>query len=287
MIHKAPRYRRTTQMIIVDILSILMATILAGCSSLMLESRWREGDTRIDGKGSGWRDTLIVLDDKNTSVGVLNDSVYLYARLVTTNREFERQIIRQGLTFWFDRDGGEQKKFGIRFPLGLNRPAGFQRGQRGGDENTGTLPRDSILVPVNDLEILGPGEGEAHRMTFAEATGIDARFQTSRDTLTYTLKVPTSSSGYFPFTIGTSPGTVVGVTIETLSTCGTGRPADGSGEQGGRRGGGGFGGRGGYGGRGGGGGGGYGGGRPSQSGQTKPFNQFVKLRLAGPESTSQ
>jgi uncharacterized membrane protein YgcG len=281
MMREKPGHRKPSGTMAVNILCILIVTVLAGCSSLRLESRWREADTPIDGKGVNWQDTLMILEDKLTSVGVLNDSVYLYVRLVTTNRDLEGQIVRQGLAFWFDRNGGEQKKFGIRFPLGFNRSAGFQRDERRNNENMASPRRDSIMVPVNDLEILGPDEGQQHRITFAEATGIDARFQTSHDTLTYTLKVPTSSSGYLPFTIGARPGTVIGMTIETSNTRGAGRSSEGSGEQGGRRGGGGFGGRGGYGGRGGSG---YGGGRSGQSGQTKPFSQFAKVRLALPES---
>jgi len=273
-------HRQRTSRFAVNVVTVVLVSVLAGCSSLKLISRWREADTPVDGKGASWRDTMMVLDDKLTYVGVLNDDDYLYVRMETTNRDLERQIIRQGLTFWFDRDGGEQKNFGIRFPLGIGGSGGYQRGRWGGEQPEVPQHRDSIFVPVNDLEVLGPDPGEFHRMSFAEATGIDARFQTSHDTLTYTLKVPLTSSGYLPFTIGVRPGTTIGVTMETSVTRGGGRSSGGSGEGGGRRGGGGFGGRGGYGGRGGFGGGGYGGNRSGQSGQTKPFSQYFKVRLA-------
>ena len=273
----------------VFVVSLIASLSLIGCSSLMLESAWREGDTPADGKGDGWRSTLLVLEDKKTTIGVLNDADYLYLRLATTNRELEGQIIRRGLSFWFDGDGGDKKKFGIHFPLGISRVDGFRRDRRAETGDSVAPRRDSIMIPVNDLEILGPDQGETHRMSFAEATGIDARFQTTRDTLTYTLKVPISSSGYLPFTVGARPGAVVGVTLETANLRGAGRSSEGSGEGGGRRGGGGSGGRGGYGGRGAYGGGGYGGrgygrGKSGDSEQTKPFSQFVKIQLA--DSTS-
>jgi hypothetical protein len=261
---------------------LVVQVMLTGCSSHVLESRWRDGDIAIDGIGSAWRDTLIALDDKKSFVGLLNDEDFLYIRLVTTNRDLEGQIIRQGLSIWFDRDGGEKKTFGIRFPLGVNRFSGGREFRNDTSRDHEARRRDSIYVPVNDVEILGPEEGGAHRVSIANAGGIDVRFQTSQDTMTYTLKVPISSSGYFPNTIGTRPGTIVGVTVESSNNRAIGRSSDGSGEGGGRRGGG-FGGRGG---RGGYGRGGFGGGRPGTEGQTKPFSQFVKVRLASSTSTS-
>jgi hypothetical protein len=258
------------------VLALFLLLMLTGCSSHILESRWRESQAAIDGIGVAWRDTLVSLDDKKTFVGVLNDEDYLYIRMVTTNRDLEGQIIRQGFTFWFDRDGGEQKKFGIRFPLGIDRFSGGRESRGEGNHGREAPRRDSIYVPVNDVEILGVDDGATHRVTIASAGGIDARFQTSHDTLTYTLKSPISSSGYFPYTIGTKPGTIVGVTMESSSNRGEEKPPEGSDEGGGRRGGG----IGGYGGRGRYGSGGYGNERSGRAGQSKPFSQFVRVRLA-------
>jgi len=276
-------------MIIVGTFVACFFLMLAGCSSHVLESRWNEGPTTIDGIGAAWHDTLASLDDKKTFVGLLNDQDYLYVRLVTTNRDLESQIIRQGLTFWFDRDGGEKKNFGIRFPLGIYGSGGMGGYGRGRDDEQAYRRRDSIFVPVNDLEIFGPDQGEQHRLTFAKAKSIDARFHTSFDTLTYTLKVPISSSGYIPYSIGARPGTIVGVTIESSNNGGGGRPSEGSGGEGGGRGGG-YGGRGGYGGglggRGGYGGGGFGGRRSGAAGQSKPFSQFMRVELASSSSVS-
>jgi hypothetical protein len=261
---------------LLTVLALFLPLMLTGCSSHILESRWRESQAAIDGIGAAWRDTLVSLDDKKTFVGVLNDEECLYIRMVTTNRDLESQIIRQGLTFWFDRDGGEQKKFGIRFPLGMERFSGGRESRREWNPGQEAPRRDSIYVPVNDVEILGADDGGTHRVAIASAGGIDARFQTSHDTLTYTLKFPISSSGYFPYTIGTRPGKIIGVIMESSNNRGGEKPPEGSGEGGGRRGAeiGGYGGRGRYGS------GGYGNERSGRAGQSKPFSQFVRVRLA-------
>ena len=264
---------------LLTVLALILLLMLTGCSSHILESRWSESQAAIDGIGAAWRDTLVSLDDKETFVGVLNDEDYLYIRLVTTNRDLESQIIRQGFTIWFDRDGGEQKKFGIRFPLGMDHFSGGRGSRREGKHEPEVPRRDSIYVPVNEVEILGADDGGTHRVAIASAGGIDARFQTSHDTLTYTLKSPISSSGYFPYTIGTRPGMIVGVTMESSNNRGEEKPPEGSDEGGGRRGGG-IGGGGGHGGRGRYGSGGYSSERSGRAGQSKPFSQFVRVRLA-------
>jgi hypothetical protein len=51
--------------------------------------------------------------------------------------------------------------------------------------------------------------------------------------MTYTLKVPISSSGYFPNSIGTRPGATVVVTIESSNNRSIGRSTEQSGEGGG------------------------------------------------------
>src|SRR5437867_3668400 len=110
----------------------------------------------------------------------MNDSNYLYIALITTNREVQRQVMRGGTTIWLDRDGGDDRKFGIHYPLGQNQQPEDQR--------------ETYQRSDNDLEILGPGD-EHHRMTIAETGGIDVRFELSNDTLVYEMKIPLPDDG--------------------------------------------------------------------------------------------
>jgi hypothetical protein len=149
--------------------ALLFLLLIDGCSSIILESRWRIGDAPIDGNGAAWQDTLTSLEDKKSSVGILNDEDNLYIRLMTTNRDLERQVIRQGLTFWFDRDGGEKKTFGIRFPLGMNRFTSGRQFRSDTSRGYEAQRRDSIYIPVNDVEIFGSEEEGPHRVSIANA----------------------------------------------------------------------------------------------------------------------
>ena len=93
---------------------------MAGCGMIDLKSHWRNRPVVIDGKNSEWGNSLVLLDDKETSIGILNDSDFIYIGLVSTNRNLRSQVMRRGITFWFDVEGGKDEKFGVHYPLGFD-----------------------------------------------------------------------------------------------------------------------------------------------------------------------
>ena len=211
--------------LILFILFVVLCCGIPGCgSSSQITSRWRDREITIDGLNTEWHDSLTALDDKGTSVGVFNDSEYVYIGIVTTREDLRNQIMRGGLTLWFDRDGNSDKKFGIHYPLGFigrnDEPPGGRGGEASGEGDRDSLgeglgnARRSPMEASNDLEILGPKDEDRHRMTIAEAGGIDARFHVSHDSLVYEMKVPLDN-GVHPFGIGTKYGALIGIGAET------------------------------------------------------------------------
>ena len=244
----------------------------AGCGSRELKSHWRDRDITIDGRNTEWSDYLTPVDDKGTSVALANDQEYLYIGLVTGDGNLQRQIFRGGVTIWFDPAGGEEKKFGIHYPLG---PAtsGRREGEIGEADRDERQPPEIAQSAASELELIGPQDGEHHRMTIGETGGIDVRFRDYRDTLVFELKVPLVDNGKHPFAIGTKPGSPLGVGLETDA----GRSAELRSEEpseGGR-------GRGGFGRRGGG-----FGERPSGS-RPGPYKEWAKVELAASAQPAQ
>jgi len=266
---------------------IMFLCLMAGCGMIDLKSHWRNRPVVIDGKNTEWGNSLVLLDDKETSIGILNDSDFMYIGLVSTNRNLRSQVVRRGITFWFDVEGGKDEKFGVHYPLGFD--AVHPSTEEGADaENQPSMvPKE---IPSDDLEIEGPGKDDHHSMTFAEAGGIEAKYKIANGVLVYELKVPLSDRTSSPFAIGTKSGALIGVGAETSNNKSSPKPSEGvsAGGGGGGGGGGGMGGGsgGGYGGGGGGGrgrrggGGGGGGGRSSSGGQGEPFTMWAKVQLA-------
>jgi hypothetical protein len=268
------------------IISVLLFS--AGCGMIDLTSHWRDRPVLIDGKNTEWENNLALLDDKETSIGIFNDDSFIYIGLISSNRNLRSQIMRRGIVFWFDKEGGKEQKFGIHYPLGSG---GFRSSPDVGmdEENQPTSIRTEGTS--EELEIEGPGKDDHHRMTIAETGGIEARFHATNEFIVYELKVPLSDKGARPFAIGTKQGEKIGVGVETASAKSSEKPSEGyggggrgeGGGGGGEGGGGGFGGGGGRGRRGGRGGGGS---RGSSGGQGEPFKMWAKVQLATYDSTA-
>jgi hypothetical protein len=270
-------------------LTVFLLCLIAGCNSVELRSHWRTGEIVIDGNNAEWQDSLTyLLEDKQTSVGFLNDYHDIYVCLISANHDLQRQAMRQGLTFWFDREGSDAKIFGIHYPLRAGRPPGRagdegarDEGTQGDDDRPPDFQNENTPAGANEVEIYGPAEGDRRRMTMAETGGIEARVRMTNGLLVYEMRMPLTESGSHPYTIGMKSGSVLGVGIEAIRIQDRPRDQTSEGEEGR---GGGYGGRGG--GRGGRGGRGGGGGERS-GGQPEPFKFWTKVQLAIPASSAQ
>ncbi len=261
----------------------LLVIWIAGCGSLEMKSHWRTQPVEIDGRSTEWQNVLTRIGDKQVMVGLLNDSSDLYVCLVTDDRGLQRQIMFRGLTLWFDRQGGEDKKFGIRYPLGMQgsplQTPGFISAQVP-EQNMDDSSRDRFAVESNELEMLGPAENEHHRLSTADLKDVAVKATMTAGTLVYELKMPLKDNRSDPYAIGTQAGSVVGVGLETgerIERRGGGPGREGSeGGEGGGMGRGGRRGRGGFG----------GGGQSPRGGQSsEPLSVWAKVQLASGDST--
>ncbi len=124
-----------------------------------------------------------------------------------------------GFTVWFDRKGGKEEVFGIKFPIGLRmgeRPPmeEFSRNNRGNDES-----RMQRMPPIDtiQLEILGPTEESRKRERVLSLKGLDLHLTLSEERMVYTLKIPLMDNGADPYAIGTTPGSVIGIGLQTAT----------------------------------------------------------------------
>ncbi len=258
------------------LIAIFLITIITiGCgSNLKLHSYWRDREIAIDGMHTDWQGAMTFIEKENVAIGIINDEKFLYVSMVTTNRDIQRQIMLRGFTLWLDPDGGKEKSFGIKFPLGMQEMGFMMRG-RGEEPNIETM-QENFKKSMISMEIIGPGKGQHRVMRVAEAEGIEIKVNPIVDQFAYEIKIPLSQTENQPYAIGAEAGQSIGVGFETtefdremmLEGMGGGRP----GGRGGSRPSGGIGG-----GRAGGRGGGrMGGGRPQMP---KQFKLWVSVQL--------
>ena len=203
----------TSKFLILGVLGLIMCFVFVSCENYQIESQWRDRDIVVDGRSADWLDALTYVEEFNVSVGMANDTDFLYVCAVVGNPLVRMRVMRQGLTVWFDPKDGRKKSLGIRFPLGSQgrreRPAEF------GEESDMEVLQRVFLLSLNELEILGPDRTDVRRIKKTEAKGVDVAMSVSSGLLVYELKVPLINSTEQSFAINVQPGRSFGIGIET------------------------------------------------------------------------
>ncbi len=201
--------------LVVALIPLLAA--LAGCSSAVeLTSRWHTG--RAESK----TESAVYLKDENLIADFQNDSEYIYVSLATNDRFTQQQIVRSGLTVWFDYQGGKSKRFGIHYPINVWFTPYGERHQF-----PGRNPDTSWTIPENlsdEIEIFGPMKDEQHRMRMEDTRGIDVKIENQNGTMYYVLQVPLMDNEQHLYGIGTHPGATIGIGVEAGSPFSRSRP---------------------------------------------------------------
>jgi hypothetical protein len=179
------------------------------------QSRSPERQVVIDGRSDDWAGHLFIVEEAGIALGFLNDKDNLYVCLRADVISTRGQIMRSGLTIWFDPKGTKKKELGIRFPIGMSpdeRP--MPRGDFGDEEEEPVLERPG-QERLNELEILRSSKDEPEKMAVAEAKGIEIKVLPSRAGLVYELRIPLAGSDASPIAVGAEPGKTIGIGFET------------------------------------------------------------------------
>jgi hypothetical protein len=210
-------------------LLLLIVFFQTGCGSLEMESEWREQEIVVDGKSDDWVGILPYFEEKNISAGVQNDDNFFYMCMIIDEPPLRNQIMTQGLRLWFDPEGGDEKAFGIKYPLGLSmlRPdREFTDKEREKMRETGR-PQAPDRAPdqerrqqifertLGELEILSAGIDEGIRMAVEEAKGIEIRLKMYNAQVVYECKIPLLASEGMPYVIKAHSGDAIGVGLES------------------------------------------------------------------------
>jgi hypothetical protein len=188
---------------------LFIFSLAASCSefiTIKTESQIAAQEIIIDGKTDDWRGNLKPVKDTNVAVSVSNDQQNLYLCLRVDNEAYSSQIMRQGLTVWFDLRGKKKKTLGLRYPIAFqperDRPTDWQPG---GNQKP-PMKMEPGQEPLfeerfSELEIIRPGGNEPVRMNISEVKGTEIKLVPSRLGLIYELKVPISESDEYPFAL--------------------------------------------------------------------------------------
>lgn len=271
-------------------IAVVTVTLIGACKSSDIPGSWVDSPITVDGKTNDWKTVPTYLfEDENATIGICNDSTYLYLMLRLSELRRAMMIRREGLTIWLDTGGGEEANFMIKFRGGPSmsemRPQGDSTGRGDRGSFPGMMPSDTKnREPQEPFTCYIKNRIAENGIAEDGSNGPAAAFAVESGVVTYEFSVPLDSARVLYYGLGTTPGTKIGVGAvwqepkEMDKREFGGMPMGG----GGRGGGGGFpGGGGGMPPAGGGGRGGPPGGERSDFGQE--MNVWFKMTLATPE----
>jgi hypothetical protein len=197
---------------------VLLFTVLlfSGCgSAIELSSTWRQQQIVVDGENADWVAMPSHAEKTKFTVSVSNDNEFAYICLTSHEPRVHMQMMMSGFTVWFDRNGGSDKTFGIKFPLG--RQAGamppMMDREKMNDPETMRQLSDGAL---SEFEILGPNESDRYRLSVTSGGGIQAKLGRSKQgQMVYELRVPLTKSPVHKYAINVLPSARIGVGFET------------------------------------------------------------------------
>ena len=236
-------------------LSALCMFGLMGCGGERIDSEWRTVDIEIDGEAGDWSHVEFVEKD-DMRFAVVNDGTHLYACIIPGSVSATNQIMLQGLTVWFDAAGGEEKAFGVRFPLGLTESSDTMKSiqrLRQSEQPDRSAVFEEFKKSLTNFELRTLGKSAA-RLAVDNGQGIEVQVGLSfNNSMIYELKVPLAVDGVAHHALGVSPGVPIGVGLDSpefdrevmMQRMGSSSRGSGGGKGGGGRGGGRRGGRGG------------------------------------------
>jgi hypothetical protein len=124
-----------------------------------LGSQWTDREIVVDGQDSEWKAPSITRD--KITLRAYNDDRNMVICVTTKDRAVKARIAGMGMTVWLNRDGGEEKNLGVRFPLGMK------------DRKKGPPPQDDRSRGNGSGDSSGRGPGPRDDSSNGKSSGSD------------------------------------------------------------------------------------------------------------------
>jgi hypothetical protein len=208
--------------IFLSVLLLSAGFMIAGCGGNEYLSKKVDSPITIDGSDKDWQGKLTSLKKEGILLGVQNDADYLYITLITSGQTKTRQLLGDGLILWLDGEGGSDKNFGIKFPLGMGGMRDkTQSAKKSGDDGMTFSPDNSsneqpersdsqsqeqsgdrqkmksrempdMSKLMTELEVYEPDSKTWSRVPITQAKGIEIKFTNVNDRFVYEAKIALS-----------------------------------------------------------------------------------------------
>jgi hypothetical protein len=195
---------------------LFLALLLAGCGTTSLQSHRLNTEIKIDGDLSDWPILTQKQAGQNILVRTMEDGKYFYISLLVHDPQYTRSIIAGGLKTWLDPQGGQNKSFGILFPVGMA-DLHFRRKDVDHKMRDPQALDDLLKVMTEDLKTIDE-KGQVHCWTVEDLhdLGFEAEASLSNGTFICEMKMPMDSQKSLGIAFAPEKKNVIGLGLEAV-----------------------------------------------------------------------
>jgi hypothetical protein len=198
--------------------------LLTSCSDQRIQSNWAQRSPTIDGNLEEWSSaSLVIFEDLQVSLGVGNDTSFLYVAGRIANASLQQMVERSGVVIWLDPDGGHRKDLEIHFPVQVARANLYRGGfwdslteeQKAKARKQVEEMRGGVLVIDKrsvDSHVYKPGNVEGFAGVIAESQGL----------VSFEARIPLQIEKHFPRFSGMGLGKKVAIGVGLGGSTGDG-----------------------------------------------------------------
>lgn len=189
---------------------VLMSTAIWAAK---LPSETPTADVIIDGNSQDWISHLYEIQGKDLTVGVMNDSSWLYICLFPTSRKVSQQFIDMGYTLWINQYGKKREELGIRFPgvmAAMNQQHGFGGMHPEQSDETRKIP-PSVRLPEYVTIIRDETET---RVKQDEALGFSWAAVNNEGVPVYEFRIPLTHNNIYTISCDAEGGKTIALGIK-------------------------------------------------------------------------
>lgn len=175
------------------VVSLILISLFGGCSGLEVLSKWQESNLTIDGSKQDWGNNLKCIKDEKVAVGITNDEQNLYLCLVVSENERIINLLRSGLTIWFEPQNSDVEKFGIQYPIKNNTTVVMDFSKRSKPSDRRVRQEqvvNKLLIEQNEFLVINEDEYPLYASPLKSNNGIEVNIGYEFGQLVYELKIP-------------------------------------------------------------------------------------------------
>jgi hypothetical protein len=196
----------------------IISLFITSCNSVTINSNWTDTPLTIDGQNKDWDNlSQTYFKDEGVSLGLANNADNLYIIIQFRDPKILRSASKRGFTVWFDKTGGNNRDFGLRYicnpPIDSTLMTSRMNGFNDPHSRKGPKQTSNRRV-IEQIIVLHDPEKPGISVRPDGSQGVSAKLDNNNGIYVYEFGIPLQASDSAFYAIGTGLATNISIGFE-------------------------------------------------------------------------